>query len=147
MMDYRNNVQRICGRLGIGGDLESIDGRSPGPLSPGELADAVGGAHGEPVNCYPGVPGGPCCPIAYFFSLKDPRWTRRGHLSLDEALERLVAHLTGSCAEVTTTVIVIVDNWDPKAYGKWADSIRNFSRRVHMEWYFLAPREIEMVRG
>lgn len=146
-MDYQYKIQGICNQLGIGEPIEPGSRRErSGPLTPGDLVEAVGEHHGEPVNCYPGIPGGHCCDTAYFFSLKDPRWSKRGHLSLDQVLDQLISHLVGHCPGITTTAIVVFDNWDPKAFAKWADAIRNLSGRVHIEFYFVAPREIMAVR-
>jgi len=152
MSDFHRNNEGEFGRiaanigeiLGISGPGSIVEpGCDPRPIKADDLAQIVGEHFGGGVNCYPGIPGMGCYPTAFFFSLQDKRRAKgRGHLTMRKVLEELVKHFSFHCKGKTHTAIVILDNWDPKAFADWEDPIRSLSREVHIEIYLVAANEM-----
>jgi len=103
------------------GPIPSDNGIYPAHL-PDMASDAIGGDDG--FNCYPGEPGAPCYDLAIFFSLQGPyakHYGRRisGHLSFEEALQKIVQHISGYCPGKTKGALFFADTWDADAFEKW----------------------------
>jgi hypothetical protein len=122
---YDINLPERLGRLGdelrrISGELEPGGG-----IKGSDIAGFIG-ERGEPINCYPGVPGGGCHEEAYFISLKSPKYTapRGKHLGLSEAMQKLVQHMQGHCIGITRQAYVVCDNWQPELADPWRSNIK-----------------------
>lgn len=63
----------------------------------GEIATAKLGE----INCYPGIPGDACHPLALFVALHGQLRKGRGHYNFAQILEEMVRHLQGRCPRQT----------------------------------------------
>lgn len=128
------------------------DGRmEPGGISPTDIPEIVDSSNGCGINCYPGCPKSPCYEKAVFISLSGGlkgRW--RGHLSFDDALEKIVKHCGGRCSTITKQIGLITDTWDAKSFDSWRQNLINFKRSgIMIEVYLIAPgmvSEINLTR-
>jgi hypothetical protein len=140
MGKFEGQIREIAGRLGISGFDDRIDfGGDLAPISANDVAATVCEMFGDQVNCYPGHPGAGCHHVAFFFSLKNPKRAKgRGHLSMEQALDQFIQHMTGKCAGITEDAVIVVDNWDPKAFEKWSHQIRQLASQKNVEIYLVA---------
>lgn len=104
-----------------------------------EVSTAAG--FGPYINCYPGTPSNACCPLALFISLSAQGYARkrRGqpHLSFAEALDCLVAHMTGECSGITRHAVLVTDSWDGTAWMKWHNTVKNLRQNATIEIYLI----------
>jgi len=98
-------------------------------------------------NCYPGIPSSSCHRLAFFVSITSRKNARGiGHLSFRNILEKCVQHLQGSCQGITSSVVLITDNWEPDAWDDWSQNINQIKKSgVFLEMYMIASRSVSIV--
>jgi hypothetical protein len=132
MHDHGENVERLARELS--------EAPFNGGLKAGDLARIVGeGGQEGGINCYPGQPGGGCYEVAFFISLtsKDHKGNRRGHITCKQAIEKLVQHMQGYCAERTHVAILIVDSWDADAVSDWKHNLTRIQSEAQLEIFMV----------
>jgi hypothetical protein len=147
---YMDDVRRILDR--IFGKAENVprdrrpreesDEGETVPKTPPikEIPDIVSGAVGEPINCYPGIPGRNCYRIAVFLSLVKIFGSSKAqmrHLYFEEALQKFVQHMQGACPGTTEVAIFITDSWDHAVYRKWRSNVEVIRRNGDLVEFFL----------
>jgi hypothetical protein len=114
-------------------------------VTPNDLQEVVG----ENVNCYPGISGNKCYPIAFFVSLTSSRCIspRGGHLGFRKALEKFVQHMQGHCRGLTKVAVLIFDSWDPIAFSDWHSNIEQAQRDgAHVEVFQITGNNITPIK-
>jgi len=120
---------------------------------PDIIKESIGtliGSEENHFNCYPGIPGGRRCSVAFFVSLANSENTRgRGHLNCRKALEKIVQHMQGSCSERTSLAVLITDSWDPEAFEEWKANLHEIDRQKYLRILLIlggtvSPIDIEM---
>lgn len=137
-LDVPEPFRRIAGHIG-----ETSHSGSGVKIQGKDIA-GIGGQVAGPSNWYPGTPSNQCYEDAYFVSLRDPRYAnRRANLSLEKAIEKLVQHLSGDCAEVTTKVYFLCDSWEPElVLSRWRPIIAGLRRPdVEIKAWFYNDRQ------
>ena len=124
------------------GMLDSLDYK--GGIRPQDIPDLFGrmtnSSYGQ-FNCYPGIPGSGCFKEALFVSLKSPRYAKgRGHLTFKQAIEKLIQHMQGSCANITEIAILVTDNWDPKVFAEWKTTLLNIKKNKDIKIYLIIEK-------
>ena len=119
-------------------DIESGPIPSGSGVYPSQLIDIAADAvrNNSSFNCYPGEPGAPCHDLAIFFSLQGPfakNHGRRiiGHLSFEEALQKIVQHMSGYCHGKTKAALFFADTWDADAFEKWRWNLLQIRKQCH----------------
>lgn len=110
---------------------------------PGIVSEVLG----RSINCYPGVPANKCYDLAVFIATY-PSFLSQGrqkHLSLNEALEKLVQHMQGLCAGQTRKAVLIAWNWDTMAFAKWQANLMEIRRNANLEIYLVAGNTISEI--
>lgn len=109
-----------------------------GGLRPEQVPDIIGPENGGNVNCYPGVPGNDCHPLAVFVSLHGKlRRGGRWPYDFEGILQAMVQHIQGSCPEVTKDVVLITDSWWAPNFEKWQANISTIRRGINIEVYLI----------
>jgi hypothetical protein len=93
---------------------------------------------GSAFNCYPGLPGDQCYPLALFVSLSGK--LRRGPwwYTFPRILVALDQHFYGKCRGQTREGVVITDTWESRAYEEWKTNIENMKQDgVSLEIYLV----------
>ena len=147
MINLPNIVGRFANRLGkFRKPLE--EGIHPSQI-PDIIEDSIGesmGNGGNQFNCYPGIPGGRCCSVAFFTSLSNPDYKRgRGHLTCRKALEKIVQHMQGSCPEKTILAVMITDSWDPEAFEDWKDNLHEISGQQYVRIFTIIGGTVSQI--
>lgn len=109
-----------------------------GRLRPEDIPDIISSGS-EPVNCYPGIPGG-CYQKAFFISLNS-KIHGRNHLSFEGAIEEFLRHMRGDCKNVTKFAVIITDTWQPDVLFKRHPAIEQIKKAVFLEAYLIAGGE------
>lgn len=138
MGEFENVARRIAAEI-------SAKMQSREKIDPSEIAEILGLGVGQ-INCYPGIPSGRCCDLAFFVSLKNKNYaTGRGHLDFGAAVSLLVKHMQGGCADVTRNAVIITDSWDDAAYGEWRANVQNIKQSRLVEAYLITGGKVTQV--
>lgn len=134
------------------GDIETGATSSGSCIYPSHLPDMASDAiHGNGgFNCYPGESGAPCHDLALFFSLQGPyakNHGRRisGHLTFEEALQKIVQHMSGYCHEKTKTALFFADTWDADAFEKWRWNLLQIRKQCHFIMVMWAAGKVSRI--
>ena len=116
-----------------------------------EIRDRVSSSIGTDINFYPGIPGSPCHDLAVFVSLASPLTFHhnvrgRKDLNYEEAIEKIVQHVQGSCVGQTKKAVFVTDFWDNNAFSKWKANLVQISKTSYFEIYLIAGRAINQIK-
>jgi hypothetical protein len=115
-----------------------------GGLRPEQAVDIAGREAGGNINCYPGVAGHECYPLAVFVALegklkRGSRWP----YNFEGILQAMVQHVQGACPDVTKDVVLITDSWWAPNFEKWQGNINAIIKSgINVEIYLLSYPDV-----
>jgi hypothetical protein len=126
---WRNSVEEL--RFD---DIDKNYRIKPGSLSE-FLSDEV---FREPINFYPGKPGGDCLKISVFMSLtKTPpraEWLKtKEKVNLEKMMPKVIQHMQGGCIDKTQKMLLLTDNMNTDLINPWRENLRNIQSRDNKE--------------
>ena len=144
MGDLRRIAERITELL----EDMKIDGEvlptNIGRNIPDAISSDVHGAN--TINLYPyGKHNVGCCDFALFLSLQTSAYIkkgRRGHLNFENAIQKIVQHMQGSCVHNTRTALLITDNYDGDAFQAWRANLEQIRKHAQLELYLIDGKGI-----
>ncbi len=133
---------------GIAARIASVleEAKHNGGINAGEIPDIVADCFGRGVgeiNCYPGIPGAPCCDYSVFVStrVRSPvhrgMQQRRGYLNCRDAIEKIVQHMQGFCSGRTRVVFFLTNDWNVDAFEDWKANLQQIKGVAHIEVYLM----------
>jgi len=120
-----------------------------GGLRPEQVADIAGREAGGNINCYPGIAGHECHPLAVFIALHGKlRRSGRWPYDFEGILQAMVQHVQGACPDVTKDIVLITDSWGASNFEKWQANISAMIRSgINVEVYLIsAPDIVDQLR-
>lgn len=105
-------------------------------IDPRQLGELLENHFGE-INCYPGMPGAECYPLAFFVALQGKMSSKKWPLKFDGMLEAFIRHMQGDCEGATRNAVIITDTWSAIDFEKWAGNVRTITQRANVEMYLV----------
>jgi len=133
MRDERGEFSRIAERLSILLDERLQEGSG---MSVEDIVENCGAD--SRFNCYPGIPGHGCYPVALFISINGVAAQGKGHLNFKKMMEKFHEHMYKQCFMETRHAVIISNNWVTTEYERYHVYIEQLRRRGRtVEAYFI----------
>lgn len=81
-------------------------------------------------NFYPSDIAGHCCQVSFFLSLNGKHWNLKNSekVSFDDMFKNIIRHCQGSCPEITTYIVLLVDDWNVEVAKFWQPNIERLKQ-------------------
>ncbi len=81
-------------------------------------------------NFYPSGIHAHCCEVSFFMSLNGKHWNLKNSekVSFDDMFKNIIRHCQGSCPEITTYIVLLVDDWNVETAKFWQPNIERLKQ-------------------